>query len=106
MISNHHRGGLSLKEAHWGIKAAAENARDLVSDAELLLTNGRFARSLALSLLAIEECAKVHTIAQFALAKTVDEAAPFWEAFRDHRRKNVAVAFLGGRVSSRYALVR
>ena len=42
--------------------AVAENARDLLADAELLLGAGRWARAYSLALLAAEEWAKAYAV--------------------------------------------
>ena len=53
MRSKQYQGELSPKSASEGIKLAYENALDLLSDAELLLTHDRFERCVSLSILAI-----------------------------------------------------
>ncbi|PIQ22307.1 MAG: hypothetical protein COW65_03890 [Cytophagales bacterium CG18_big_fil_WC_8_21_14_2_50_42_9] len=68
MRSKQYQGELSPKSASEGIKLAYENALDLLSDAELLLTHDRFERCVSLSILAIEESGKSTIIRGLLLA--------------------------------------
>jgi AbiV family abortive infection protein len=86
---NQYSGRLLPAQAEAGIRAAIENARALLADAELLLANERWSRAAALAILAIEECGKVEIIRSLLLARTDEEVKLNWKAYRTHRRKNV-----------------
>lgn len=93
-------GSLTPAQASEGVRAAIENARDLVVDAELLLERGRFARAAALAILAIEEAGKVPLIRTILAATSDAELKDAWKAYRDHRKKNVMADFAGVAVRS------
>lgn len=69
-------------------KAAFENAKDLIDDAELLLTRRRYARSKALLVLASEEFAKLvlYKVYSYGLI-SAEEEKEFEKAIRDHTPK-------------------
>lgn len=71
-----------------GARAAFENAKDLLDDAEILLTKKRFARSFALSILASEEFAKsmIYKFRSLGLVSE-DERQDFDRAILDHKPK-------------------
>lgn len=68
------------------MRAALDNAKDLLSDAQLLADAGRFPRALALVTLSWEELSKADLC---ALAIVLPEITSdyFWEHFRDHEGK-------------------
>lgn len=70
------------------MNAAAQNARDLASDARLLLENGRIARALSLAILSIEESGKNAILRGIATAVDDKELKAHWKRFRSHKAKN------------------
>lgn len=70
-----------------GISKALTNANELLSDAKLLLNNGRFARSVSLSILAIEERGKVELL-KALLLWDVGKIASGWREANSHKKKN------------------
>ena len=83
-------GPLSPKQAAEGIAAAYDTAIALLQDAELLLEHGRWARALALAILAIEEAGKAHILRGLLLARTEKERRDHWRDYRSHTKKNFA----------------
>ena len=81
------------------IVALNRNARDLLSDAQVLLQNGRQARAFVLSVLAREEAGK----ALMVLAKEMGDPDVQSAQLRNHKEKllsaNVAELFLGGELT-------
>jgi AbiV family abortive infection protein len=75
-------------------QAAKANARDLISDAELLADAGRFPRAHALATLAHEEIGKAQLC---LLAVMLPESTPeeFWDAFTSHTGKLMRVIGFG-----------
>lgn len=87
---NAYRGKLSADKIAVGINAAAQNARRLAQDAEMLLNADRFPSAAALAILSIEEAGKVSILRALAVAKTEAEAAEEWKNYRSHTQKNVS----------------
>jgi AbiV family abortive infection protein len=83
-------GELTPFSAAEGIKRAYENANSLLKDAELLFENGRYERSLSLSVLAIEECGKSAIIRALLLKNDSKELKKEWQNYRKHTAKNLA----------------
>jgi len=79
---------LSAQEVADGLLAADQNARRLLDDAELLLREKRFASSLALSILSIEESGKKYVLRRIALVQDQKQLKEYWRDFRSHRAKN------------------
>jgi len=70
-------------------RAALDNASDLLSDAEVLLKEGRYPRALALTVLAAEEFGK-HMMCMSAVGLDLadeSEVKKFWKRFRSHAAK-------------------
>jgi AbiV family abortive infection protein len=55
-------GYLSPKELKEGIDLCIENIRDILQECNLLLSNGKVARALALLINAIEEIGKINVL--------------------------------------------
>lgn len=85
-----YRGTLSPAQVADGINHAANNARRLVEDAELLLASGRFPTACSLAALAIEEAGKVSILRELALAKSDEDVRHSWKRYRSHTQKNVS----------------
>ena len=79
-------GRLNPDEAASAIQAARLNAIDLLDTAGILYTLKRFPHAMALSILAIEEAAKVAMVFQMFL-KAGTQLAPQWKSYRAHRAK-------------------
>lgn len=73
--------------------AAFENARELVLEAELLLSSSHTARALFLAQIAGEEIGKAFLLAGFAMQSiaAVINWKRFWKSFRSHAHKMEAV---------------
>lgn len=82
-------GRLTIKEATDGMNSALDNARRLLNDAKVLLSNERYPSALSLSVLAIEEAGKI-SIIRHILACPDSELATLWRDYRSHRAKNAA----------------
>jgi len=83
-------GPLMPAQAAEGIEAAIQNAKALLSDAELLLHNQRWQRATALAILAIEEAEKVSLLRGLLLARNDAERRKEWRAYRTYVKKNLA----------------
>jgi AbiV family abortive infection protein len=81
-------GPLSAAEIAAGMNAATQNAERLARDAKLLLDNERYASSLALSILSIEESGKCRVLRGLALARDEKELRESWREYRSHVKKN------------------
>ena len=80
---------LSLEQLTHGRLTALQNAIDLISDAECLFKEGRWARSAFLSQIAIEELGK-YLIIMGAIGNLIAEQIEwrkFWKRFVSHREK-------------------
>jgi|SRR5262252_5570244 len=78
--------GLTAMQTASAIQAARLNAIDLVETAELLFTLKRYAHSMALSILAIEEAGKLPILLGIYLNPSSDQKAR-WRSFRSHTAK-------------------
>jgi AbiV family abortive infection protein len=80
---------LSLEQLNQGRLKALQNATDLISDAECLFKDGRWARSVFLSQIAIEELGK-YLIIMGAIGNLIAgqiKWSKFWKRFANHREK-------------------
>lgn len=86
-----YRGPLTATQAFDGSQRALNNAAQLLADARLFRDHGRWARSAAMAILAIEEWGKAEVIRRIYYAGS-DQAKlkEAWQAFRQHRAKNLA----------------
>lgn len=87
-VLKQYSGPLTTAQASTGIQAALENARSLLSDAELLLSNERWPRAAALAILAVEEAGKIPLIRAILMDAKGDELSGSWKAYRTHTKKN------------------
>lgn len=78
---------LTKNECFVGFKLSLENAKSLIEDAKLLFDKSNYGHSVALSMLAIEECGKaLFLFAGHEGIITLDEE--LWKIiFRDHKTK-------------------
>lgn len=90
MKDKQYKGKLTPRQAADGIKAAIENAESLLSDAKLLFDNGRYERSVALSVLAIEEAGKISIIRSILLEDDSSFLKKSWQQYRRHTDKNLS----------------
>lgn len=80
-------------------QAVLENARSLVSDAELLLDAGRFPRAFSLAVLACEEMAKLPMLARAQVELLLGHSTDWkrlGERLNDHRAKLGMMEFING----------
>lgn len=85
-----YRGPLSAIDVAAGMNAAARNARRLLADAKLSLSERRIASACALAILSIEEAGKLPLLRTLSTASTEADLKRSWRAYRDHRAKNAA----------------
>ena len=90
MRDKQYKGNLTPKQAAEGIRVAIENAASLVTDAKLLFDNGRYERSVALAVLAIEEAGKISIIRSILLENDPGELKKSWQEYRRHTDKNLS----------------
>lgn len=90
MRDEQYKGKLTPKQAAEGIKAAVENSASLLTDAKLLFDNRRFERSVALSVLAIEEAGKISIIRSILMEDAPGELKKSWQEYRRHTDKNLS----------------
>jgi AbiV family abortive infection protein len=81
-----YNGGLKPVDAANAIRSARLNTLELLDTAELMFTHKRFSHSVALSILAIEEAAKVGLIKMIFLEIGGDRTK-LWKQYRNHRAK-------------------
>lgn len=90
MRGHQYKSKLDAKSAADGIRLANENALALFEDAQLLFDNQRFERSLAISVLSIEESGKPSIIRSILLTDDPKELKKEWQNYRKHTKKNTA----------------
>lgn len=90
-------GRLTPVNAANAIRSARLNARDLVETAELLFSLKRFPHAMAMSILAIEEAAKVGQLLMIFL-EIGGETGKVWKSYRSHRAKT---SWLNSAIESR-----
>lgn len=90
---------LSIDLVAEGAASCFRNAKELLRDAELLGRNGRKQRALALSILALEELAKVPELHDQYLDSTtrtdIESWKEFWARFVRHQPKQSRIARYG-----------
>ena len=69
-----------------------DNARALVSDAQLLYDNDKYERATALAILSVEEAGKVSIIRSILVEDSQKELNKEWKRFRSHYEKNWGLA--------------
>jgi AbiV family abortive infection protein len=89
-VLEQYKGSLTTAQAAAGIKAAIQNSCALLEEAKLLANNGRWQRSAALAILAIEESGKVSILRGILLARNEQELKESWREYRNHSSKNRA----------------
>lgn len=80
---------LTVQEAAAGAHAAYRNALDLLQDAIYLYDASRYARAVALFILAIEEASKPAIFACIAASDDDAKRGEFWQQLKSHRAKNM-----------------
>lgn len=90
-LNEEYKGPVTTKQVAEGILIAIKNAKSLLEDARLLLTNRRFPRTVSLSILAMEEIGKVEKLKSLLLDD--QKVATSWKSFRNHREKNFVWQF-------------
>jgi len=83
-------GYLSPKELKEGIDLCVQNIRDIIQECNLLLSNGKAARALALSISAIEEMGKINVLRSInRLPKNKQKLLSLeWKKYFDHQYKS------------------
>jgi AbiV family abortive infection protein len=84
-----YKGRLSIGQVCEGINLAIMNATRLLSDAELLFQNKRYASATSLAILSIEESGKISILRGLSLARNENDLLEAWKDFRSHKKKNV-----------------
>jgi AbiV family abortive infection protein len=88
---------LLLQEILRGAQLAFENAEKLYQEAELLGTNGAFARALTLHQVSMEECSKVNMLGTAAMSLLLGHPVDLNKLatkFRQHKIKNYNNAYI------------
>jgi len=80
---------LNIKLAVKAINAAILNAKSLYEDAEILFNNKKYARSISLSILSIEEAGKPSILRNIILETEDIEIKKLWKSYRKHYDKNL-----------------
>lgn len=88
MRERQYKQSLTSEKASKGIKAALENSQSLYADAVLLFNNKRYSRSIALSILAIDEAGKPSIIRSILLEDNPKILKEEWASYRSHHQKN------------------
>jgi AbiV family abortive infection protein len=90
---NQYSGPLTAQKVTEGINAAIKNAKRLAAEARLLFDNGRYATSMALAILSIEEVGKVGILRGLAVAPDGKSLRLGWQDYRSHTKKNAGWLF-------------
>ncbi len=88
-------GPLDTEAVTDGIHAARKAAVSLLSDAQLLFDNGRWARAIALAILAMEEIGKISALVAIGSIGE-DSLRAAWQNFRSHSAKNAILLMVFG----------
>lgn len=88
MKSKQFKNRLDIKLAVEAINAAITNAKSLYEDAEILLNNKKYSRSISLSILSIEEAGKPSILRSIVLENDDKEIINLWKSYRRHYDKN------------------
>jgi AbiV family abortive infection protein len=105
-----YRGDIPAEQIVRGMEVIDGNSRELLDDAKLLLENGRYARALSLSVIALEESAKKSLLyALYAVQDDKELRKEFWREYRSHtlksgylvRREAVRGAFEGQNIEEK-----
>jgi AbiV family abortive infection protein len=83
-----YRGPLSPAQAAEGIRVINRNVRELHRASQILFTNGCYAQSTALSMIAMEESQKVPLVLMLVYAVSAEDQRAVWAEFRDHKKKH------------------
>jgi AbiV family abortive infection protein len=93
------RHALSLSQVADGVSSCYHNAASLLSDAQLLWENSRHSRALSLTILALEELAKIPDLHDQYLRENtrIDPIAwnEFWGRFTQHKSKQKRIVAYG-----------
>jgi len=82
---------LTIQQAVEGKNKALQNARELLEESQILLTQGKYARAYFLSAIAIEELGKHIMLVSLAIRIVLGNVNwnNFWKRFRDHKSKTL-----------------
>lgn len=89
-----YNGRLSLEQISEGISLCIDNAAQLWGDAQILVRSERFARALALLLMACQEAGKALVLQGMSTIPPVEQKAwgREWKKFRQHAEKGLSAA--------------
>jgi len=87
---NQYKGPLDPDKIVEGMNVAAENAKRLYEDAEILLEKSRYASALSLAILSIEESGKIPILREMSLLHDTKDLKEIWHRNRSHTQKNIA----------------
>lgn len=105
-----YRDDIPAEQIVRGMEAIDRNSREILDDAKLLLENGRYARALSLSVIALEESAKKSALlAMYAVQANGKLRKKVWQEYRSHtskasflvRREAVRGAFEGQNIEEK-----
>jgi AbiV family abortive infection protein len=83
-----YRGEIPAEQIVRGMEVIDRNSREILDDAKLLLENGRYARALSLSVVALEESVKKSLLlALYAVQANGKLRKELWQAYRSHTLK-------------------
>lgn len=82
-----YQAALSPSDVVAGMNAALRNARRLVSDAELLLSAGRWPTAASLAILSMEEAGKIVVLRRMAITSHPAGLKAAWKDYRSHQAK-------------------
>lgn len=83
-----YRGDLPAEQIVRGMELIDHNSREIIEDAKLLIESGRYARAVALSVIALEESAKKSVLLVLYAVQADDKLRKrVWQEYRSHTSK-------------------
>jgi AbiV family abortive infection protein len=89
-LMERYSGFLSLEQLAAGIQVCLRNIRELKADADLLFESGRWARSMSMLIIAMEEIGKISILCAMARIPSNNQSlwTDAWASFRSHEDKS------------------
>lgn len=89
-LMERYSGFLSLEQLAAGIQVCLRNIRELKADADLLFEAGRWARSMSMLIMAMEEIGKISILCSMARVPSNNQSlwTDAWASFRSHEDKS------------------
>jgi AbiV family abortive infection protein len=89
-LMERYSGFLSLEQLAAGIQVCLKNIRELKADADCLFEAGRWARSMSMLIVAMEEIGKISILCSMARIPSNNQSlwADAWASFRSHEDKS------------------